>query len=203
MNAAIVVAVGRRPWGSGAMLGTRPSGHWSAGGRAATSPRSRRRRRGRRPSGTNSCQSPVQPARSRCGQSVGTSQALSRKLQTAASCSRFDRSSLQRNHPVRRRSVWTTTPVTSSGVQRPRVPVDAARTGSRGWCGGARTGRRPAPADDDRVHLAGRQRLAGRRSRTGGGGRSVTSPDGVQQLAVDEGRGGAVRTEVRRAGPSR
>ena len=37
--------------------------------------------------------------RSRCGQSVGMSQALSRKLQTAASCSRSSRSSLQENQP--------------------------------------------------------------------------------------------------------
>ena len=40
--------------------------------------------------GTNSCQSPVQPRRSRVGQSVGMSQALPRKLHTAASCRRFE-----------------------------------------------------------------------------------------------------------------
>ena len=72
-----------------------------------------------------SCQSPVQPARSRWGQSVGISQALSRNDHSVMSCSRLSRSSLQRNHPVRRRSVWTTTPVTSSGVSRSGVALDA------------------------------------------------------------------------------
>ena len=70
----------------------------------------------------NSCQSPAQPARSRWGQSVGISQALSRKDQSVMSWSVFSRSSLQRNQPVRRRSVCTTTPVTSSGVNGPGWP---------------------------------------------------------------------------------
>src|SRR4051794_41287381 len=50
------------------------------------------------------------------------SQALSRKLQTAAWWKRSIRSSLQENQPVRRRSVCTTTPRTSSTVSSPGWP---------------------------------------------------------------------------------
>ena len=85
--------------------------------RAATWWRSRRRRRGTRRSARTAASRRSTPARSRCGQSVGTSQALPRRLQTAASWKRSSRSSLQENQPVRRMSVCTTTPRTSSAVR--------------------------------------------------------------------------------------
>ena len=93
-------------------------------GRAATSPRSRRRRRGTPRSARRAASRRSSPRARGCGQSVGMSQALPRKLHTAASCSRLIRSSLHANQPVRRRSVCTTTPVTSSAVERAGVALD-------------------------------------------------------------------------------
>ena len=92
--------------------------------RAATWRRSRRRRRGTRRSARTAASRRSTAARSRCGQSVGTSQALSRRLHTAASWKRSSRSSLQENQPVRRRSVCTTTPRTSSGVRSSGMALD-------------------------------------------------------------------------------
>ena len=151
--------------------------------RAATSPRSRPRRRGTRRSGTKSCQSPVHPARSRCGQSVGMSQALSRKLHTAASCSRLTRSSLQENQPVRRMSVCTTTPRDVVGGQVAAGDPRRGRTGSRAWCAAARRRRRHARRRRP-VDLPGGQRLRQERARPGRRCSIVTSPSASEPLAV-------------------
>ena len=67
------------------MLATHPSARWSS----ATSPSHFRVNASTSyryaAVGAKICQSPVQPARSRCGQSVGTSQMLDRSDHTAAS----------------------------------------------------------------------------------------------------------------------
>ena len=105
--------------GHGEMLATQPSARWSSATsrshlrvKASTSYRYAA-------VGAKTCQSPVQPARSRCGQSVGMSHMFARRDHTTASCSRLTRSSLQENQPSRRRSECTTTPVTSSGPSGP------------------------------------------------------------------------------------
>src|ERR1700733_12850216 len=105
--------------GHGDMLATQPSARWSS----TTSPSHLRvkARTSYRYAAVvaETCQSPVQPARSRCGQSVGMSQMFDRSDHTTASCSRLTRSSLQPNQPSLRRSEWTTTPVMSSGPSGP------------------------------------------------------------------------------------
>ena len=128
------------------------------------------------------------------------SQALPRKLHTAASCSRLRRSSLQANQPRAARSVWTTTPVTSSAPSGPGWP--STRTyGSRGWCGGARRRRRPGPAETTRstwpaVSGSGRNGIAGRRCSM----RDVAV--GAERLAVGERELGAGGAEVAQADPA-
>ena len=59
---------------------------------------------------TKTCQSPVKPDRSRCGQSVGTAHALVTRLRRTTSCNCSSRGSLHSNWPVRGRSSWTSTP---------------------------------------------------------------------------------------------
>ena len=111
---AIGLARRHRAGGSGAIVEDHAVGRWSAARSRSHFARSRRRRRGR-PRWARRAASRRSTRRSRCGQSVGMSQALRGSSTPRASCSRLIRSSLQRNHPVRRRSVCTTTPVTSSG----------------------------------------------------------------------------------------
>ena len=104
------------------MLATHPSARWSSD----TSPshlRVKARTSYRYAAvGAKICQSPVQPARSRCGQSVGMSQTFDRRDHTTASWSRLMRSSLQPNQPSLRRSECTTTPLTSPGSSGPGWP---------------------------------------------------------------------------------
>ena len=101
------------------MLATHPSARWSSD----TSPSHLRVKASTSyryaAVGAKICQSPVQPARSRCGQSVGMSHMFDRRDHTTASWSRLTRSSLQENQPSRRRSECTTTPVTSWGPNGP------------------------------------------------------------------------------------
>ena len=140
--------------GEGEMLAMTPFSHWSA--------RTSRSHFRENPVtsyryaavGRNSCQSPVQPAFSRCGQSVGTSQELPRKLHSTMSWSLFSRSSLQLNEPMRSRSVRTRQPVMSPGCRSCVEALDGnvleavgGVAGFEGFAGGA--------GGDDGVHLAG------------------------------------------------
>src|SRR4029078_5373065 len=83
--------------GHGEMLPTPPSPRWSSATslshlrlKASTSYRYAA-------VGVKICQSPVQPARSRCGQSVGMSHMFDRREHTTASWRRLTRSSLTEN----------------------------------------------------------------------------------------------------------
>ncbi len=113
---------GPAPAGFGVTVVTRPSGHWSAARSRSHLSENPATSWVRAAVATWTCQSPVNPDRSRCGQSVGMSQALSRRLHTAASCRALSRSSSQPNHPVSARSVCTTTAVTSVAPSGPGCP---------------------------------------------------------------------------------
>ena len=109
--------------GTGDMLATRAVGPLV--GREVAQPlraRTRPRRRGTPRSGAKICQSPVQPARSRCGQSVGMSHALPRKLHTAASCSRLTARRCTRTSRCAAGRCARRRRVTSSRRQRPGGP---------------------------------------------------------------------------------
>ena len=101
------------------------------------------------------------------------SQALPLKLQTAAAWNRFTRSSLHANHPVRRMSMCTTTPVTASGERSAGWP--SMRTYWNPWvvCRGSKPPVGPSATTVSTcpaVSGCGRNGSAGRRCST------VTSP---------------------------
>ena len=149
----------------------------------------------------NSCQSPAQPARSRWGQSVGISQALSRNDQSVMSWSVFSRSSLQRNQPVRRRSVCTTTPVTSSGVSGPGWP--SMRANWKPWV--VWRGSKTSPGVPAATTWSIMPTCRGCAGEFDGGIEMVLRhvARGIEELAVDEGELGALRSEVAQRAASR
>ena len=76
--------------------------------------------------------SPVHPARSRCGQSVGTERKLPRWLHTTFWCRRSRRASDAANEPVCSRSLAITTATMSSGAQR-RAESPLTRAYRKPW----------------------------------------------------------------------
>ena len=202
---AVVHTAGRRP--RQVRIRARSSRTLAVGallGREVAEPlraRSRRRRRGTpRSGGTPASRRSTPPARAGDSRS-GSSHALPRKLQSAISWKRLMRSSLHRNQPVRRRSVCTTTPVTSSGVSRCGCPstlhvLEAVRRVSRFEHVAVATGR------DHVVDLADRQRAAVGVVATG---EMVLRdvPAGVERLAVHERQLGARPARGRSVAPSR
>ena len=105
--------------GHGLMFITEPSSRWSA--------RTLRIQRARKAwtsalfaaAGAKTWASPVQPVRSRWGQSVGIHRKLARWDHTTFLCSRVRRASEQANPPVAGRSEARTTPTASRARSRP------------------------------------------------------------------------------------
>ena len=124
-DAARTPAVGRRRAGSGTMLVTAPSGRCSAARSRSHFAEKSRRRRGTRRSRRRSASRRSSPERSRVGQSVGRSQALPRKLQSATRWRRLMRSSEHAKPPIASRSVWTTTLVIARRSSGAGVAFDA------------------------------------------------------------------------------
>ena len=189
---------GHRP-GSGVIVGTRPSGHWSAARSRSQRPREPGDVESARGGGDETCQSPVNPDRSPL-RTVG-------RDVTRVAAQAPHRGPVQGLEPrvaARERPGHGQVRVDDHGghvARRARRGARrAGRTGSRGWCVAARR-RRGRTARNDRVDLPGGQRLPDlevERPQVVGGDAAVRA----DLLAVGQGEPGAGRAEVGEPDPA-
>ena len=176
MNWAIGLSWVAGAWGSGRMLGTRPSAHWSSARSRSHLAREpghvveERRRRARRAASHRSSR-PAPAAGSRWGRRRRCRGSSTRRPRAAAPAGRRCR----RTTRCARRSVWTTTPVTSSGPSGPGWPSMPHVLEAVGGVAGLEHVARPTSATR-RGRPDRRSAARGSGSRTGFRWSVVTSP---------------------------